>query len=117
DDGGTALVATAAGHTASAFSTTQGSCGGSGGRDVVYALELTEPRRLDVKVTSDTLGFRPVVYLRASCDADELACAVAPPVSYDATLSTGALAPGKYYLWVDGFTGSAGIYSLTATLH
>jgi hypothetical protein len=116
-DGGTAMVATASGNTSHAFSTTQGSCGGSGGRDVVYAFELTEPRRLDVKVTSDTGGFRPAVYLRASCDADELACAVAPPVSYDATLSSGPLPPGKYYLWVDGFTGSAGTYYLTATLN
>lgn len=117
DDGGTALVAATSGDTSRAFSTTQGSCGGSGGRDVVYSFDLTEPRRLDATVTSNVSGFRPALYLRASCDADELACVVAPPVSDDAVLSTGPLPPGKYYLWVDGFTGSAGSYSLTATLN
>ncbi|QRO03069.1 hypothetical protein JRI60_27385 [Archangium violaceum] len=115
DTGGPA-TATASGSTFTAFSTTQGSCGGTGGKDVAYVFELTEPRRLDATVTSTSPYLRPVLYLRASCGADEQACVAAPAADSPATLSTGVLPPGRYYLWVDGFTGSAGPYSLSATL-
>ena len=114
-DGGTA-TATASGNTGSAFSTTQGSCGGTASRELAHAFELTEPRRLEATVTSTSPYLQPVLYLRASCGADELACAAAPSGNTSATLSTGELPPGRYYLWVDGFSGSAGPYTLSATL-
>jgi hypothetical protein len=114
---GGAATASADGDTSSAFSITQASCGGSGGRDVAYTFQISEPLRLDATVTPKTSGFRPVLYLRASCDADERACAVSPTAGSGATLSTEPLPPGTYYLWVDGFSGSAGAFSLSATLH
>jgi hypothetical protein len=104
------------GDTSSAFSSTQGTCGGTGGRDVVHAFTTTEPLSLSATVTPKTAGFQPMLYLRASCGGDEQACSVAPTVGAGATLSTGSLPPGTYYLWVDGFSGSAGAYSLNATL-
>ena len=57
-----------------------------------------------------------MLYLRASCGTDELACAAAPSGNASATLSTDVLPPGRYSLWVDGFSGSAGPYTLSATL-
>jgi hypothetical protein len=113
--GGTAQ-ASVEGDTSSAFSSTQGTCGGTGGRDVVHAFTTTEPLSLSATVTPKTSGFQPMLYLRASCGGDEQACTVAPTVGSGATLSTGSLPPGTYYLWVDGFSGSAGAYSLNATL-
>jgi len=107
-------TATASGNTDNAFSTTQGSCGGTATRELAYAFELTEPRRIDATVTS-TSTLRPVLYLRASCGADELACAAAPSANASATLSTGVLQPGRYYLWVDGFSGTVGPYTLSVT--
>ncbi|HLM44611.1 MAG TPA: hypothetical protein VK458_12125, partial [Myxococcaceae bacterium] len=108
--------ASAEGDTSSAFSSTQGTCGGSGGREVVYAFTTTQPLSLSATVTPKVSGFQPMLYLRASCEGNEQACSVAPTVGAGATLSTGSLPPGTYYLWVDGFSGSVGAYSLNATL-
>ncbi len=115
-DGGVP-TATFKGDTSAAFPTTQASCGGNGGRDVVHAFTLTEPRRLEATVTPLTYGFRPMLYLRASCEGEEQACTMAPAENSDATLSTGVLPAGSYYLWVDGYSGTAGSYNLSATLN
>ncbi|HEX8434549.1 hypothetical protein [Archangium sp.] len=115
-DGG-GPTATFKGDTSAAFPTTQASCGGNGGRDAVHAFRLTEPRRLEATVTPLTYGFRPMLYLRASCDGEEQACTLAPAENSDATLSTGVLPAGSYYLWVDGYSGTVGAYNLSATLN
>jgi hypothetical protein len=117
--GGDGAPATASteGDTSSEFSTTQASCGGSGGRDVAYTFQLTEPRRLEATLTPRTSGFQPVLSLRASCEADERACAVAPTAGSSATLSTEVLPAGTYFLWVDGFSGSTGAFSISAKLY
>jgi hypothetical protein len=115
-DGGVP-TATVRGDTSAAFPTTQASCGGNGGRDAVYAFQLTEPRRLEATLTPLTYGFRPMLYLRTSCEGNEQACTMAPAENSDAMLSTGLLPPGTYYLWVDGYSGTAGAYSLSAALN
>ena len=68
-------------------------CGGTGGRDVVYSLTVTERSILDVTIATD---FSPVTYLRSSCAAEtSLFCGAD-------TLSAAPLDPGTYYLFVDG---------------
>ena len=72
----------------------QAGCGGSGGPDTVYKLELTDWRKLVIGVTS---AFTPRVYLRkGDCAAGALmACGAAQTVTPD-------LKTGTYYLFVDG---------------
>jgi hypothetical protein len=69
-------------------------CGGSGGPELVYKLELTDWRRLTVDVAS---AFTPRVYVRkGDClNGQALACGGAHTVTPD-------LKTGTYYLFVDG---------------
>jgi len=69
-------------------------CGGSGGPDVVYGFPLADWRQLTVKVTS---AFAPRTYIKeASCQAGKVVgCG-------EASWKTDSLAPGTYYLFVDG---------------
>lgn len=97
-------------------------CGGSG-KDLVYRLELTSPRRVAARVTP-LLGstLRPSVYLRqpGRCDselqADQLGCATAGQPGSAATLLAPSLPAGLYYLWVDGVQGTSGAFDLTVEL-
>jgi hypothetical protein len=72
----------------------QAGCGGSGGPDTVYKIELTDWRKLTVDVTA---AFSPRVYVRkGDCAAGPLmACGAAQTVTPD-------LKTGTYYLFVDG---------------
>jgi hypothetical protein len=72
----------------------QAGCGGSGGPDTVYKLELTDWRKLTIDVTA---AFTPRVYVRkGDCAAGSMmACGGAQTVTPD-------LKTGTYYLFVDG---------------
>lgn len=89
------------------------------GRDVVYAMTLTQPQDVTLTVTptgGSTLN--PALYVRkSSCTSqilgDELVCLQkVGPVT--ATLT--ALPAGTYWIWVDGAGGTSGNFTLTATL-
>lgn len=82
----------------------QGSCGGGGAPDVIYALDVTSRSRLDAVVRNAESD--SVVYVQRTCgDAStEVACttvASSDPRTTEATLST-VLAPGRYALVFDG---------------
>jgi hypothetical protein len=72
----------------------QAGCGGSGGPDTVYKLDLTDWRKLTINVTA---AFTPRVYVRkGDCTNGALmACGAATTVTPD-------LKTGTYYLFVDG---------------
>jgi hypothetical protein len=72
----------------------QAGCGGSGGPDTVYKIELTDWRKLTIDVTA---AFTPRVFVRkGDCAAGPLmACGTAQTVTPD-------LKTGTYYLFVDG---------------
>jgi hypothetical protein len=72
----------------------QAGCGGSGGPDTVYKLDLTDWRKLTIDVTA---AFTPRVFVRkGDCAAGALmACGTAKTVTPD-------LKTGTYYLFVDG---------------
>lgn len=95
-------------------------CTGSGA-DVVYTVEVTQTSTLAVTLVPDTLTTATgwSVYLRSDCqfDASELRCSnnvvdKTQPVSMTAR----NLLPGTYYLWVDGYSGVSGAFTLQATL-
>lgn len=47
----------------------------------------------------------------------ELACADSPGAAANESVTIPGIAPGTYFITVDGYNGHAGAYSLTATLH
>ncbi len=93
------------------------------GGDVVYEFTLLAPQDVTATVTALSSSFRPAVYLRgpgaiASCDGDtHLGCAAAPVTGTFGPQAVTAtnLAPGTYYVWVDGVAGTSGTFSLQVT--
>ncbi len=89
-----------------------GTCGGDGAADVVYSFEATDVND-DLTVTIDA-PFPSVMVLRAQeCAAGfQLSC------STNATLTIPGLAPGTYYLHVDGVSAAdEGAFTLDVTLN
>jgi hypothetical protein len=90
----------------------KGTCGGDGVSDVVYSFAATDVND-DLVVTIDA-PFASVLVLRAQDCATgfQLAC------SATGTLSIPGLAPGTYYLFVDGVTvEDEGAFTLNVTLN
>ncbi|MER2566056.1 MAG: hypothetical protein ABTQ32_35370, partial [Myxococcaceae bacterium] len=91
-------------------------CGGSG-PDRVYSFTVSGTRTLSATVTPTATTLQPVIYLKSgtcSASASELTCAgdgLSSPYTITQTVST-----GTYYLWIDGFGGTTGTYSVSATL-
>lgn len=88
------------------------------GRDVVYRLDVTATAdlTLDVSPVAGSL-LRPVLVVRRACAptifTDELLCLER---AGSATATLPRLAPGTYFVWVDGTAGTSGAFTLTATL-
>jgi hypothetical protein len=79
----------------------QASCGGRGAPDLVYRLELRSRSRLRASLAE--AEFAPVLYVQSACGGAEVLCAdlsSGQPVDH-------TLAPGSYYLVVDGQTPDA----------
>ncbi len=96
--------------------TSSGECGGTTGPDLVYTFTLNSPQNLTAQVTPGDQKFNPVLYLRKVCDGDgtELACdekGAGMPALVDLVLQ-----PGSYFLWVDGYFGTKGPFTLDLTL-
>jgi len=99
----------------------EGSCAASAtSPDQVWLLELEEASPVTLSVGSGTEGFLPMMYLLAddgagSCGA-ELGCAVGEE-GRAAGLTFDELAPGTYWVVIDGMDGEAvpaGVYTLEA---
>ncbi|MBI3184047.1 MAG: hypothetical protein HYZ28_18085 [Myxococcales bacterium] len=117
------------GDTRSAADDGKGSCGGLAGAsgdyapDLVYQFSLGATKSVTVTVTPDLADgqlLRPVVYVRgpgsAACPSiyasDQKGCHVAAAYGGQAVLSLANLAPGSYYVWVDGAGHSSGKFSV-----
>lgn len=87
----------------------RGSCGGTGGPDQVFRLNVTSHTRL--RATWPTTGFRGILHLQRECGGEEVTCArVGTPLVADIT-------PGTYYLVVDGSSPTNfGAARITVTL-
>jgi hypothetical protein len=114
--------ATATGNTEGVGDESEGSCGGAGGTDLVY--KLTTPSvgtlRVAVKPTAASSNFKPVLYLRTSCDGATSerpgACAANPNAGGSASMVLPKLPAGTYFVVVDSASGSNGAFELTAAL-
>ncbi len=111
--------ASASGDTTSATNDTYGTCGGTG-PDVVFRLTLQQTAQVSLRATATGGTLRPMLYVRrpgqcgSTASADQLGCAIAPPGSSTAALLLPQLLPGDYHVWVDGYGGTKGAFTLTA---
>ncbi len=90
--------------TIDASDTTLGSCGGQGGADVIYELNLTGRSTVEVKVRD--AEFAGAMYIQSTCGdrTSEEACAPiasSDPRSQESTM-TATLGRGRYFLVIDG---------------
>jgi hypothetical protein len=114
-------TATASGTTAGATNDRSSACT-STGADVVYSFTATAGQVFSATVTptSPMSSWRPVLSLNAagSCSgASEATCDDATFSGGSATVTSGPLAAGTYYLWVDSVSGAGtGTFALSASL-
>jgi hypothetical protein len=102
--------------TVGADNTTSGLCVGSTGPDRVYKFTITEPLYFEAEL--DTGGaWEGGLYLRSDCanedSAYELACKEGQGKS---RIQLANLPAGTYWLWVDGYLGASGDFSLAVTV-
>lgn len=104
---GTTVTGTTLGYS----NDTSASCGGSG-PDHFYLLSVPGSANAVVTVAPVNSSYRPVVYVRGSCDTMELGCGQANGAGSSAVISSVTLGAGTYYLIVDGADGTSGDYSI-----
>lgn len=121
--GGRATIEASTGAANDDFAGTGANCGGSGGQDVVYAIEVPAgSSRIDARIVR--AAWDPILALRfgqcataatqVACNDDPRPDPAAPPLGPLSVLSyapVGGLAAGTYYLIVDAFSG-AGPFTL-----
>jgi hypothetical protein len=114
----TAGSATASGTTVGTYNDGNGTCATGTAPDVIYSFTTSSIQDFRVTVSTSTSTYQPSIYLRsASCTTGtQLGCANAAALGGNASLDIGALPVGTYYLWIDGVSGTAGAYSINATL-
>jgi hypothetical protein len=114
----TSGTATATGTTAGSFHDGNGTCATGTAADVIYSFTTSSIQDFRVTVSTSTSTYQPSIYLRsASCTTGtQIGCANAAALGGSASLDIGALPVGTYYLWIDGVSGTAGDYSINATL-
>ncbi|MBI5548249.1 MAG: hypothetical protein HY901_30585 [Deltaproteobacteria bacterium] len=108
----------AAGDTAQAASDEAGSCGGGASPDLAFSFQTTRRHSLLAVASALDAGdlYQPLLFLRAGCTAQELACEASLQAPGSTRLAVGDLPAGQYTLWVDGLGGSAGAFALRASL-
>lgn len=96
------------------FPTTQGSCGGMPGGEIVY--QVTRSDSAPVTVTTDTAvtNFNAALYARSSCQSGELACSNQGGTGQETITVNGVTAGVPFFMFVDGSSGTSfGNYALT----
>lgn len=111
------MPATLGGNTADSTSTYEGSCGGFDSPEIVYAVTPAASGILLLEMYADTMALDPVLYVKTDCEgAATLACADA---TYDGgyeSIQLNVTGGTTYYVFADGWDGSAGDFYLGATL-
>ena len=100
------------GNTTGRAARNQGSCGGGDAPEAIFKIAL--PVTSDLFITTHGTRFNTVVYLRRdNCCGDEVACNDDADGRSTSVIAEKGLAPGTYYIYVDGATASdAGPFSL-----
>ncbi len=99
------------GSTGTTYGQYAGACGGGTGREAVYVVTPDVTGLLTAKVTSQ---FDSVLYARRTCaeQKTEAACNDAPGASGGEQIKVPVQANTPIYLFVDGYSGSAGSFTL-----
>jgi hypothetical protein len=99
-----------AGYTVGAGDDYHGSCQSVDGEELVYVFSVSGP----LHVSFDARGFDTVLYLRSVCGNanSELACNDDIPDMDGGSHIAASLSAGTYYLFVDSYAGSGGLFSL-----
>ena len=94
----------------------EGSCGGAGAPERVVAFNLDHAASVHFATFNST--FDPMLYVRATCDvpATEVGCNVDFGEGQEAFIAVD-LAPGRYYVFVDGEPGEAGALDLFTAIY
>ena len=92
------------GGASSGAGANQGSCGGGDAPEAIFKLSLSETS--DLFVTTHGTSFNTVLYLRNGCCGTEIACTDDADNRTTSVLSQRGLAPGTYYVYVDGATSA-----------
>jgi hypothetical protein len=99
-----------AGDNRSALDDGTGPCGGLGAPDQYFAVDVRTGETLTALVTSEDLGFDPVVtVMTQGCNGPARGCFAAPQRSR----AFSGLPGGRVFVRVDGLHGSSGRYTLT----
>ncbi len=107
---------TLGGNTADATDLYIGSCGGDA-PEIVHAFTATVSGVMNVEMLAIDNALDPVLYAKADCEGDAtIACADATFEGGDETLSFPVTAGTTYYVFADGYGGSAGEYLLAASV-
>ena len=105
---------TVSGSTARGESVHAGSCAKNSARELVYELDVAHRQRVTIEVEA---RFDSVVYLRKDDCADEraeVACNDDPPDGdRNQSRIERVLDPGKYFVFVDGYSQEGGSFKLT----
>jgi hypothetical protein len=85
------------------------SCVSSDSQEIVYSFVLSQ----DINVSFEVTGFDTVMYLRSVCasSSSEIDCNDDGGAS-SGSLIQASLTPGTYFLFIDGYGGSNGAYTL-----
>ncbi|MGC4118388.1 MAG: PPC domain-containing protein [Myxococcales bacterium] len=109
---------TVTGTTAGAQNSYTATCGTANGADVTYSFTIPagSNRQVTATVTPTSAGYVPAVSIQTVCGstvaAENKACKVASSSSPVSAVAA-SLAPGTYYVVVDGAGGTEGPFSLT----
>jgi cysteine-rich repeat protein len=103
-------IGSASASTSSVLNQYSSGCGGSG-KDYVYVVTPDVTGLLTATLSAD---FDGVLHARSTCDdtSTELGCADDGAVGGAETISFGVSANSSYYLFVDGYAGSGGPFTL-----
>ena len=112
------MEVTTTGDTSSAADDDEGSCGGFGAPEVVYEVTPQASGVLTIAVAGLTQASDPVLYVRSgSCQGGgELGCADQSFGGGTETLVLNVTAGTPYWVFADGYDGTAGSYALTLSL-
>lgn len=94
-----------------------GGDGGSRAGEMIYRLDLASPvSDLTVSTDSPDTDYDTLVYIRAGCTGTEVACDDDGAANNNSLATTGPLAAGSYFLFIDGFGPQTGLATVTITL-
>jgi len=100
--------------TVNALNDVSSACGGDNGPDVVYDFTILPGQSRRVRITVENAsGFDPIIAVfSGACESGtEVDCAQRA-TGADDMLDIPSLAPGTYYVWIDGATSAAGTFDV-----